>query len=388
MSSNIKIPDLDISNFAPSLNLFAGLSIQTVILIIYVLLIVNASIMLITIYIKLSYFKHQRKYNLISEKLLPILNSGDETNDIIDQIKSITNYRNKKLIFEYLTDFSVIYNKSFREVFASLGYTSAILKQSEKKLTPENIKWFGLMNIKESIPLLLEGTKNKDFELAFHCYQSLAKIDMSKEARIYFLEGLFNSHNLRDRMIEMILDMKLSTKEYLELLEHQDSELAKTVMLRVLALKIDPSTPSELVDKLLPYLEDTKEVKIGSITAIANSKNNIYFEPFKSLYFRETFWEVRSAIAKAMHSFSHEDEIILLKQMTRDENWWVRFNASEVLSRKGKEGVNALIDISLDTEDQEASKLAFSFLDTNKNIHNTVINSVSNPKTDDKGDIL
>lgn len=388
MSSNIKIPDLDISNFAPNLNLFAGLSIQTVILIIYVLLIVDASIMLITIYIKLSYFKHQRKYNLVSEKLLPILNSGDEMNDIIEQIKDIQTYKNKKLIFECLTDFSIIYNKSFREVFASLGYTDTLLKQSEKKLTPENVKWFGLMNIPESIPILLEGTKNKDFELSFHCYQSLAKIDMSKEARLYFLERLFNSNNLRDRMIEMILDMKLSTKEYLELLEHQETELAKTVMLRVLALKIDSYTPQELVDKLLPYLEDTKEVKIGSITAIANSKNSVYFEPLKTLYFKETFWEVRSAIAKAMHSFSHEDEIMLLKQMTKDENWWVRFNASEVLSRKGKEGVNALIDISLDTEDEEASKLAFSFLDTNKNIHDTVTESVSTQKSDDKGDIL
>ena len=106
------------------------------------------------------------------------------------------------------------------------------------------------------------------------------------------------------------------------------------------------------------------------------------------LYYIEEHWEVRAAIAKAMNSFSHENEILLLKQMTKDSNWWVRFNASEVLSRKGRDGVNALIDISLDHENEDASKLAFSFLDTNKNIHTTITEVVKTPKSKSEGESL
>ncbi len=211
---------------------------------------------------------------------------------------------------------------------------------------------------------------------------------MDLKNRLNYLALLFKSNNLRDRMIEMLLEMKLSTEEYLDLLEHQVTELSKTVILRVLAAKISPTTEPTLTDRILPFLEDTKEVKIGSIVAIAKSENSIYFERFQTLYYTEQQWEVRAAIAKAMNSFSHENEIMLLKQMTNDSNWWVRFNASEVLSRKGREGVNALIDISLDSQNEESSKLAFSFLDNNKNVHTTVTSAVKLPKSKNEGESL
>lgn len=382
------IPNLENYSLSPNLSFYLGLSIQTVILIIYVLLVIDIAIFAITLYIKLSDDYHARRYSRMYKKLTPIIGTCTDISDTSKKIAALKTFWNTAIIFEVLTNFSIEQQKSCKELFTVLGYTDEILKRAKKELTPKDVKWFGLIQIEEAIPLLFNAAQSKDFELSFHCYQSLAKIPMNLEDRLNYLNLLFKSNNLRDRMIEMLLEMKLSTEEYLNLLEHQVTELSKTVILRVLAAKIMPSTEAALTDRLLPFLEDTKEVKIGSIVAIAKSENSIYFERFEMLYYIEEHWEVRAAIAKAMNSFSHENEILLLKQMTKDSNWWVRFNASEVLSRKGRDGVNALIDISLDHENEDASKLAFSFLDTNKNIHTTITEVVKTPKSKSEGESL
>ena len=382
------IPNLENYSLSPNLSFYLGLSIQTVILIIYVLLVIDIAIFAITLYIKLSDDYHARRYSRMYKKLTPIIGTCTDISDTSKKIAALKTFWNTAIIFEVLTNFSIEQQKSCKELFTVLGYTDEILKRAKKELTPKDVKWFGLIQIEEAIPLLFNAAQSKDFELSFHCYQSLAKIPMNLEDRLNYLTLLFKSNNLRDRMIEMLLEMKLSTEEYLNLLEHQVTELSKTVILRVLAAKIMPSTEVALTDRLLPFLEDTKEVKIGSIVAIAKSENSIYFERFEMLYYIEEHWEVRAAIAKAMNSFSHENEILLLKQMTKDSNWWVRFNTSEVLSRKGRDGVNALIDISLDHENEDASKLAFSFLDTNKNIHTTITEVVKTPKSKSEGESL
>ena len=382
------IPNLENYSLSPNLSFYLGLSIQTVILIIYVLLVIDIAIFAITLYIKLSDDYHARRYSRMYKKLTPIIGTCTDISDTSKKIAALKTFWNTAIIFEVLTNFSIEQQKSCKELFTVLGYTDEILKRAKKELTPKDVKWFGLIQIEEAIPLLFNAAQSKDFELSFHCYQSLAKIPMTLEDRLNYLTLLFKSNNLRDRMIEMLLEMKLSTEEYLNLLEHQVTELSKTVILSVLAAKIMPSTEVALTDRLLPFLEDTKEVKIGSIVAIAKSENSIYFERFEMLYYIEEHWEVRAAIAKAMNSFSHENEILLLKQMTKDSNWWVRFNASEVLSRKGRDGVNALIDISLDHENEDASKLAFSFLDTNKNIHTTSTEVVKTPKSKSEGESL
>ncbi len=382
------IPNLENYSLSPNLSFYLGLSIQTVILIIYVLLVIDIAIFAITLYIKLSDDYHARRYSRMYKKLTPIIGTCTDISDTSKKIAALKTFWNTAIIFEVLTNFSIEQQKSCKELFTVLGYTDEILKRAKKELTPKDVKWFGLIQIEEAIPLLFNAAQSKDFELSFHCYQSLAKIPMNLEDRLNYLTLLFKSNNLRDRMIEMLLEMKLSTEEYLNLLEHQVTELSKTVILRVLAAKIMPSTEVALTDRLLPFLEDTKEVKIGSIVAIAKSENSIYFERFEMLYYIEEHWEVRAAIAKAMNSFSHENEILLLKQMTKDSNWWVRFNASEVLSRKGRDGVNALIDVSLDHENEDASKLAFSFLDTNKNIHTTITEVVKTPKSKSEGESL
>lgn len=57
--------------------------------------------------------------------------------------------------------------------------------------------------------------------------------------------------------------------------------------------------------------------------------------------------------------------------MTYDENWWVRFNAAKVLARKGKAGINALVDLSLEPN-KETADLAFYILDSDSNINRAI----------------
>ena len=76
-----------------------------------------------------------------------------------------------------------------------------------------------------------------------------------------------------------------------------------------------------------------------------------------------------------MHRFPLDEStelIILLKQMLYDSNWWVRFNAAEVLARKGLPGIDALVDISLNDQDEKAADLAYYILNANQTVYQTI----------------
>lgn len=368
------IPDLNNYNLIPSF--YFGISIPTLILIVYTLFIINISIFSVTIYLKLMDNYYENQYSKCSNKLIPILKNITDEALLIYEINSLKTNWNQDIVFKILTNYYLENNTYDISLFSNLGYISNLIEKNKKKLSLSDISWFGMFKVVQSIPILFKGVLSLDFEESFHCYQALAKIPMSKSARIHYLKLLFQSNILRDRMIEMILDMNLSLEQYLELLSLQDSELGKTVILRVISTKITPATNIELLKNMLPFLEDTKEVQIATINALSQSENNIFLDSFTNIYRSSDYWEVRSTIAKSMDLFSDEITLSLLKEMTKDSNWWVRFNSSEVLSRKGRAGLNILIDLSLDYENEESSKLAFSFLDANKNIHSTVLSNL------------
>ena len=117
-----------------------------------------------------------------------------------------------------------------------------------------------------------------------------------------------------------------------------------------------------------------KEVRISAVLTLANSQNMKYLPMLAEIYESEKEWEVRAAIAKSLVSFPPKRIIEILKKMIYDEQWWVRFNAVEVLARTGSEGIDLLIDLSLDESNEKVSNLAYYILNSNKNVYETIQN--------------
>ena len=80
------------------------------------------------------------------------------------------------------------------------------------------------------------------------------------------------------------------------------------------------------------------------------------------------------AVAKGLSSFPFPRVKETLLKMTRDEQWWVRFNAIKSIVAMGEEGVFTLIDLSLDKTDSRIADLAYYFLNANADVYNVVKN--------------
>lgn len=60
--------------------------------------------------------------------------------------------------------------------------------------------------------------------------------------------------------------------------------------------------------------------------------------------------------------------------MTKDTEWWVRYDAMKSIIAMGDEGLFSLIDLSLEVKDRNISDLAYYFLNANTDVYNTVKN--------------
>ena len=185
-----------------------------------------------------------------------------------------------------------------------------------------------------------------------------------------YIKMLLGANILRDRMIEMIKNLSLSIEVYWRLLLLQDTEQGKVILIRALEDRFNEVDPVKMktVADFLSDPKSSKEIRIAAVVALSATHNEIYLHLLMKHYPVEEAWEVRASIAKALNQFSNElsrEKIDILKTMMYDSNWWVRFNAAEALARNGLAGVDALVDISLNSIDEEASDLAFSILDAN-----------------------
>ena len=79
-------------------------------------------------------------------------------------------------------------------------------------------------------------------------------------------------------------------------------------------------------------------------------------------------------VAKGLSNFSMEPVKDILLKMTKDAEWWVRYNAVKSIVAMGEEGLFILIDLSLEKENKNVADLAYYFLNSNKHVYNIVKN--------------
>ena len=92
-------------------------------------------------------------------------------------------------------------------------------------------------------------------------------------------------------------------------------------------------------------------MNIAAIGALCKSENDKYVQELSYIYENDTNWEVRVAVAKGFAHFKPNSVKDSLFEMTRDEQWWVRFNAIKSIVAMGEEAtiidnVNSLLELS------------------------------------------
>ncbi|WP_350344020.1 HEAT repeat domain-containing protein [Proteinivorax tanatarense] len=351
---------------------------STVLLITYITIIIlsiaNVIILFFTLF---KFFNDKLKYNryvkAYQEMEPSVLAYVQKRRNLSRKLKGkIKDSYYKKIVLDILLDYSQENNKDISHVFEELDYHTYLINKGEKKLTFSIIKKLGITRSFYAYSILTTGTQDKNFEKCYACYYAISQLNLNQEQKEKVLNSLVYSNIQRDRITEIVENLKFTTEQLVALLEEQTTELGKVVLIR--SLKSSSNIKGYVKNfRIGNYLYDeSMEVRIATINTLAFIGDPVFLPSLRRLYFKDKAWQVRAAIAKVMHRFSHSEAIGISTDMVNDKWWWVKFNAIEGLSRMGVEGVEALVDVSLTSSDKQSANLAYYILNANNAVYKTV----------------
>lgn len=354
--------------------MFSNNIISFVILNVYMLIAINTVVIvaIVTSIIidKIKLWRYNKVYNNIKTDVYRYINNAEYIDELKIKIKNNYIYRVVlDIMIEYVTETGL----NISDNFEKLGYIDYLIKKGEKELNFDIVKKLGLIKSPKAYDILMIGTESEDFELKYMSYYALSLIKVEYEKVEKVINNLIESRIIRDRQIEIVDNYNLPAEQYLKLLDTQENELGKIILLRALQDKEDMKNKI-YSDRIVQYLNEGKEIRLSTVLTLGKSANEEYLPLLMNLYDKESAWEVRAAIAKSLINFSPESIIEYLKKIIYDDEWWVRFNAVEVIARLGTSGIDTLIDLSLDISNEKVSNLAYYILNSNKDVNNVVRN--------------
>jgi hypothetical protein len=229
------------------------------------------------------------------------------------------------------------------------------------------------MRVETAYSTLLELTQEEDLDVSYMSFFGLSLIRLPEDKTEIAIKKLVTSSIISDRIIEILSRYNLEFEEWLQLLEKEETIEGKVIFIKNIMIKEEIKNQNNS-DRLEKFLKGETEVKIATINALCSTKNEKYIEEFIKIYENEENWQVRVAVAKGFSGFKIERVKDTLLKMTKDKEWWVRYNAVKSIVAMGEEGLFTLIDLSLEKDDKKVSDLAYYFLNSNKNVYNIVKN--------------
>lgn len=339
---------------------------------IYVLIVVDIGILVTIYYLIVKTKLVQKRYSKARSELEPLICKYIQEHRNLRELKAKVNNSYRKVVaIDIINEYSENSDKDNSEIIKELKLDLFLINKINRKPNIKNLRKLAFMKISSSYEVLLKYTNSEDLDIKYTCYFGLVMLKVEIEKKHHIIHKLVKSDILSDRIIEILNRVDLDFEQWLNLLETEDSEIGKVIFLKILSGR-EELTAEKYSDRLVKFINDTKEVKIAAIEAICSSKNEKYIDDLYAIFKEEKQWEVRVAITKGMSNF---DSILIkdkLLYMIKDEQWWVRFNAAKVISLMGEEGIYTLIDLSIDKSDENVSALAYYFLNSNKDIYETV----------------
>ncbi len=300
------------------------------------LITINLGIVFTTVFINQKDQFNRKVYQKAYKQIVSILEESNETQDqLIEKLNLFKTKQERKALFQALVDY-VQHPKAtinVLEILEKLGFIDGLVKDASKRLTLRQIQLFSQLRYNKAFPILINGTKSKNFETSYNSFYALSLLSLSQEELTIYVEALLKTTIMRDRKIDMLNHLDIGVEKLLYFLEKYPADSEKIIWLLVLKNRLKEQD-SLLANQLLPYLEGSKEVKIAVIQALAASGNKSYFLFFKDLYQKEPDWQVRAVLSKNLQLLNAPWEQELLIEMLQDENWWVRHNAMTTLKER------------------------------------------------------
>lgn len=303
----------------------------------------------------------------LKPKVLAYIENQDKLLEIQRLLKKSLN---KNVAIDIMINYSEENDVDISEKFIRLNLDTFVINKINKNPRIMYIKKLSLMRSKTAYDTLLKMSDSEDLDISYISFFGLSLINLEKEKKDILIKKLIESDILSDRVIEILNRVQLDFQEWLEILDKEESSEGKVIFIKNITSKKEIKT-AENSDRLLKFLNAQVEVKIAAILALCSSENDKYIERLKGIYESEENWQVRVAIAKGFSNFKFENVKESLLKMTKDKEWWVRYNAVKSIVAMGKEGLFTLIDLFLE-EDNNISNLAYYFLNSNKDVYDIV----------------
>lgn len=223
--------------------------------------------------------------------------------------------------------------------------------------------FLGEIGAKEATEELINNIDRSNKELSYVICRALILVGGIEYIDIIIDILRVDDFIMKSRILDLISliheeDIYPKMREYLE---------GTDIFKRVLALEALGNRKDK---RVFPYIgqaisSSQKELKISGLKAVIEIGYldcEDIISDIKMLKDDEE-WEVRAFLAKALGEYNDcgREEIMILKEMVEDLNWFVRFNSSESLLRLGENGVVALSEI-LYSSDEFAKDRAWAIL--------------------------
>ena len=342
-----------------------------IILNIYLLIVVDVFLLVSIYYVIMKDLKKEYKRKKQTLIIKPRVLDYIENEDMLYDVKKlIHSHFIKNIVIDIMLDYSQENDKNISNKFSQLELDRTLINRLQSKVDLESLRKLSFMRSETAYPILLQLALSDDLDVSHMSFIGLSLIDLTWEKKETIIKELVICDMEADRKIELLGRFELALEKWLELLEKEETAEGKVIFIKNITQK-DEIRNQKVADRLFKFLKDEKEVRIAAVLALCSSKNEKFIDDLVDVYEKEESWEIRVAVAKGISNFNYERVKHILLKMTKDSEWWVRYNAIKSIVSMGAEGVFTLIDLSLD-EDKNISELAYYFLNSNKDVYNTV----------------
>jgi len=344
-----------------------------IILTIYILIIIDLGLLCAIYYQIIKDRIQTRKYKKTYTEFKPrVITCLEDEGKFFEVNRLLKSNFTKELVIDIMINYSENKHLDLSNKFIQLNLDTYLIKKILKRVDIVYLRKLAYMRVATAYDTLLKLAITEDLDISYMCFFALSMIELPELKKEIVINKLVASNILSDRIVEILNKYNLRFEEWMKLLEKEQTKKGKVVFIKNIMLKEEIKLEKNS-NRLQKFLSDEKEVKIAAIDALCSTKNEKYINNLITIYDIEEDWTVRVAVAKGFRFFKLDSVKNVLLKMTKDKEWWVRYDAIKSIVAMGDEGLFTLVDLSLEVDDKNVADLAYYFLNSNKDVYNTVM---------------
>lgn len=346
---------------------------------IYILLLVNSLVLSSIVVYKLVYGWRKKRIAARVQHLLPAVK--EEMDRIVQGMEPdcgflLSRWR-RRYVYRAMLQVVKDSGQDYHLAFDRLGFTSSIIHTIATRSDYTDLRaiWeLSLIKSPLANDILLAQIGAHNVEKAYRAAHVLAGMKLNDEEAGQLVEAVLTSSINRERQVELLNRLKPAFSVLLHCLQVENNEKARTILL--LAIKDHPDLPGNLqfLELMRPFLYASIDVSIAAVEVVSTIAGDDAFELVASCLDSCPPWEVRARIARILLRFPGQGATELLKNLSQDESWWVRFNALNSLGKLGQRGLDIILDLALNSKNGETASQAYQMLNASADVFNTLNN--------------